>query len=496
MKNIFTYITIAVVFTALGYFISQQVGTESSSWSSQSPKKVERAISSVDADEQKMIDEITDSILAIKNKEQLKESLVALKGKAEANKDKKLVQIYYYALKPLEVMEGLVWRLRGVVESCQVCHISALNFIRSLFYKDYMYGPHVKAILEYLVEPPAEPNGKLFTSVSDLQENYIRPVLIDNLEKTIKGLETTVGQLDDNFSFRFDNRLLTGYDASTGKRFISEAKVDKIVVKGNFYYMLARRERFLGFLYFFINYNFDSVNKYINSVIVRTKVNTILGDILSIGEKPGVVNNTTMDFVEVLKKYPSIGRVFGNKCTAWHDKNLRRSFELYRNVQIHRLAGLKMSLAQSDMNNSEAYLLRPKVLASNEEDFENALEERVKIWNTAFVEGRSVEITNLVAAGQLRVNPGAFFKCYSNLQQFVPFTAKEGGTDHVTDGNYIDKAKKVWRWDYLRGRPVKFKDPKFGGLLPDATNENFYEIYRSFRTNPATRRMATVLPFL
>ncbi|MCB0420632.1 MAG: hypothetical protein KDD61_06535 [Bdellovibrionales bacterium] len=45
MKNIFTYITIAVVFTALGYFISQQVGTESSSWSSQSPKKVERAIS-------------------------------------------------------------------------------------------------------------------------------------------------------------------------------------------------------------------------------------------------------------------------------------------------------------------------------------------------------------------------------------------------------------------------------------------------------------------
>jgi len=43
---------------------------------------------------------------------------------------------------------------------------------------------------------------------------------------------------------------------------------------------------------------------------------------------------------------------------------------------------------------------------------------------------------------------------------------------------------------------VAWDDPTFAGLFPDATNENFYEILRSVKMTPSTRRMGLVLPML
>ncbi|OFZ73903.1 MAG: hypothetical protein A2451_07740 [Bdellovibrionales bacterium RIFOXYC2_FULL_39_8] len=55
---------------------------------------------------------------------------------------------------------------------------------------------------------------------------------------------------------------------------------------------------------------------------------------------------------------------------------------------------------------------------------------------------------------------------------------------------------KIWKWNYNYGKVVSWKDPTFAGLLPEATNENFFQVYRSMRMTPATRRMALVLPLL
>lgn len=536
MKNFVILAVVAVFFTAVGYFANQSNVSDHSSTSSYSGKQVERAISSVPADEMEVIRRIDKSILAVGThkddkgnlippKEQLKASLVELEAEANTHKDMPLVQIYWHALSPLKQMEGIMWRLRGVIETCSVCHLNALNFLRTFFYKDYLYGPHVDAILDYLVEPPTEkPLRKAYKSVTDAQWNYFRPLskedkariarnpglekresLMDAIEASIEGLETAVSKLPDNFRFQFDNRLLTGYDATKRKRFISQDKVSKTVVKGNFYYMIARRQRFLGFLYFFITYNFNDVPTLLNQVVLETGLNTVKARALGwvgAGDKPHVQTNTPMEFVAAIAKYPKLGAnqgLSGDDCTEKTKRFLRRSHELYMNVQINRLKGLQESLRQSTSGKSEDYLIRPNVLRSNQEDFENALTERVAIWKKSYETGEDYQMTNLLAAGQIRVNPSAFFKCHKTLQAFLPYPKGQNGTSQVSRGSYTDRSKKIWRWNYDYGRPDRFKDPTFGGLIPDAEGlegEEFYEVYRSFRTNPATRRMATVLPFL
>lgn len=488
---------IAILMTVLGLFISSCTkNSEDTKTSSTTSTKESRSLASLDSDEAGLVDEINKRITSITSKDQINSrvsEIVALAAKQE-NQDKYVVQLYAAVLEAVPLFEGIVWRMRGVVEKTGIIHLAALDALRGMHYQDYMVGPHLNAALEYVVTPTFDKD--LFKTIGSVQ-NFVSSQIIPSLEKTLKIGYNVVSKTDASWGFDFDQYLMSGHNEEKGVKFLSDKKRFKRVIRPHLYYGISFYEGILGAAKYSVVYDFDKTLDFVTKVVKKSAVNN------TVRQKLGMLPNaiTPKDSIEILRKrsFKSIGKPRMAKALA--QKNLDASLNHFSNALRYEELAYIQTLILSDHSLGDKYIVNPKWLALREEKTKHRLAEKRRIYQAA-LEGKATTITSDVTGQQIRLNVKSLFTVQDDLKVFLPhegnFMGKKKG-DYIRNKagkNVMNKAsgKKIFAWDYFFGKPQAWPDVTFAGFLPDATNENIYEVMRTLKHTASTSAFSNFIP--
>jgi hypothetical protein len=468
----------------------------------------------------KLIQAINEKIVSIKHKSEilpLIEEINEIADKKE-NSSNYTLQLYRAVLTPVKLLEGVVWRLRGVVEKSGVLHMQAINVIQKLYYMDYLYGPHVIAIVDFLVEPSVKETKFMKpSSFQDFMETKLKP----ELEKSLAQVESILSKTDSSWNFVWDAHLVTGYDKDSGKVFISEAKRFKRSITRSYVNFIASNlHRLIGAIEYSTNYNVEQITNIVNAVVKETAINSlkqkfrlkslpesttplqVIAIVNSISKKRVQGRNSSILRRNVtVKTYAEFLTLRKSEEVA--SKNLQSSMKHFHTARKLELAGFKESIDQADHSQGDRYMLNPNILKINREETEQRLQDIISLYESG-IAGQSKIVTSDVTGQQLEVNLSALFTPHNDLKMFLP-TVKTGFDKSVTRGGIIrdnnnkkikhEKTKgTIFAWNYKYGLPIAWENPTFGGFLPNATSENMYSIARTMQLTDSLSNFKSFLP--
>ncbi len=523
MKKNWAFIFIIGIFSFLG-------GKISTNWfapQSESHQPTFRVPSSefMSEKERTFVEEVNRKLISIKSKDQVIPAIKELQDLVSQNPDMKVLKLYELSLRQIPLMEGIVWRLRPLVEACYTCHVRILSYIKWQYSKTYLMGPHVSALLDFFVEP--NKNEKPFESFSEVQD-FISSTMIPIAEGAYKDLDNIINSAPEGYLFDLDSYLALGFDDDNNVRFISDEKRQRKIVRGNLHLYKARKARSLALMYYGVNYNVEDIPAYINEIVKHTGLNSIdskfqkkLGSLMSLGRKDRDWSqvaktlpkpNSLIEYLSALEKFPKIGTPRSSISTSNLLSNLNKSMNYFYESAVARHRGRVDSYNETKNGNSIDYLIQPDAMALNHDQIVHDLSERVTIWKNAVSGKGATPITSTRTGMQFEIDPRAFFKG-SDLKVFLPHWSGYKMVNNFKQkdrGNYLKKGSRrgpktvknkktgesIWRWNYDYGHATWWKDPTMNGLLPNTTNNNVYEKIRSVRYTPSTRRFGAILPTL
>jgi hypothetical protein len=205
-----------------------------------------------------------------------------------------LVQIAAGIARLVPRLEGFIWRLRPIAEPSDYLHATVLYKIRQTYYNDYLYGPHVKALLDFITEPSEgqdqKPNEFIksselkmkFATVADAQDWLLRNITPE-LEKLIYGengkggLTALEGLPDRSFVYDFDRTLLVGH--GNGLTFIDPEEARKLFIKPYLYTMKFLLQRALMGIYYVSALELNDLPKVAAKVLSKTELNEFRGEL-------------------------------------------------------------------------------------------------------------------------------------------------------------------------------------------------------------------------
>ncbi|MAZ47877.1 MAG: hypothetical protein CME65_04900 [Halobacteriovoraceae bacterium] len=457
------------------------------------PSKANRSTAS----DNDLIQSINDRIIAIKNRAEIKpliEEIIRL-SEQDSHRDNQTLKLYRAIIEPMKHMESLIWRLREVVEKSGLMHMQALSMIRKAYYKDYMYGPHILAILDYLTMP--SDTLLQFNRPEDIQE-FANGELKSSLENSLNLVQEVIANTDSDWSFSFDAYLASGYDPENNKVFISEAKrFEKRVNHQYLYFIESNLHRVIGAIEFAVNYDINDYPRFVNQMVSKTAVNT-LKKRLFLRSLPKPI--TPLEMIEAANDYRNFLTLRKSKEEA--QANLSSSMEHFYQARVKELVGFQKSIDETDHNNTDQYFLNPNILKIGREDKENNLKDKISLFEAAKA-GSAKTITSEITGQQIQIDMRALFTPHENLRSFFPTPSGinqaggKGGNLEDENGDRIRHkitGQTLFGWNYRYGKPLSFPDPTFGGFLPGASNENIYDIARTMELTGSLDHLKELIP--
>ena len=459
-------------------------------------------------------------------------------AKRPESKDFLVVQTYAASTRPLIHLRGIVWRMRQIMErDCKVCHLIAVTRIRDAFYSDYMLGPHLRYLTEYLVHPideeytpgiargtgnPSFPidlrykDSFYFDKVSWLQ-NYVASAPKDSLKLPgdqvgygfLSSLQNSRDQLamvrkvlidkgQMGTFFEFDMHLLVG--KKDGMAFISEMNARKTVVGGNIAFMISNVDQLLGSLKWLGVYNFNRLPHFINDLMLKTSLNQTSG--LTKVKIPKA--NSPIEFMSILK------RGFSSVLSLGAHKKLGKMRSRYldnpksaENILAQAKAHIKDSIVMAkngleesvkgSTGDSNKYLLEPRYLTLEYDSTIQTFEKRIEMYSTdGFVS------INTGIDGVVDVNIHALYRPHKSLQNFLPSMAnkRHKRTENVPIPQLNVSSDQKINYEYGKPTAADYEDRTFGGLLEESQvgERNFFNTIRKLKISPETKGFAVFLP--
>jgi hypothetical protein len=465
--------------------------------------KLKRTISSITNEEQSIIEEINNKIISIHSSNQIEDvrRLIISQASKKGHEKMYLLNMYAALVRPLRLLKGIAWRLRGVVEDSGILHVNAVSAIKDIHYSEYMVGPHLKALVKYLVDPNLA--LEKFETMASVQE-FLDDELYTVLNRSLTDFSKIVTSLPDKYQFDLDGYLLTGHQLKREDKspvlFISDSKRFKKVIKPNLFYVQSTMKRVLGAIKYSYVYDFEDAMSISNAMMLKTALNMrpITRKIL-----PNRLPNfmTPKDFVETIEK-----RKYGKFLTL-RIKNKKRAQEYldksrsyFLDANKDELVAFNGSLNNSILEEGSSYLVNPRALYVRKERANRRLNEKIRMYDD-MAASKSSFVTSETTGRQMEFNLAPLFTAHDDLKAFLPKTFlgnKEKRGDYLKENNkkvkHYKTGDKVFAWDYLYGRPNTWKDPTFGGLIPGATNKNLLELTRSLRQTASTYTFVKFLP--
>ncbi len=464
------------------------------------------------------IQEINDRIIAIKTKQEIIPLITFLNTVADKpeNKDNHTLQLYRAVLTPLKHLQGVVWRMRGVVEQSGSLHMQALNVIRKIYYNDYLYGPHIMAVVDYLVEPNI--NEKKFMNMGHAQD-FLENTIKAELKTSLAKVEMILASTDDDYSFVWDAFLVTGHDPANNKVFLSQNKrFKRSINKAYINFVAGNIHRLIGGIDYLVNYNLNQFPQVVNAIVKKTAINNFIKQKFHLQSLPqpttplelmAIINATSSKRVGHHKNTRTIRyKAFANFLTlrkeeAVAKENLTRAMKHFYNARKYELTGFTNSIDTTDHDRGDRYILNPNALKLNRESTERRLKDIIALYEKGLKNQSKVVISN-VTGRSTEVNIAALFTPHQDLKEFLP-TPEEGFNNKISRGGIMrdENGKKIrhaktqgtiFAWNYKYGLPLAWPSPTFGGFLPNASSDKMYEIARSLELTDSLSVFKSFLP--
>lgn len=470
----------------------------------------------VNEEQQAKFDELTNDILKMKTKSDVKtvSSKIIKTSLDPKYSQMPAIVILAQIAKSVLPLEGFFWRLRKLGEQSDLMHTFALFRLRSFAQFDYLYGSHVKAIFEFLTEP-LEKGSRVFNTMSEFQDTLLEaytPVL----EDIIKNLNKLQELPAEQFEFKFDRAIVTG--VSEDIRFIDNDERYRYFIKPYLYTITFLYERFLSSIYFMSSVYLDDLPAAFNDILKKSAINNIENKINIFGEKYSAALGVTPEMVITsFNKYDKLfnARIIKNPVIA--EKNTQKYLDLSfkhaksaANNQLYAfVCGIKYPLSKSDVNpqecmnfdnsfraessfieNGDEYIFNPNRMLIDFKSKYHALSDRAKLFNEA-KDGQYVNIVSDVTGAEINLNIKALFKVRKDWKAFFPTQFEASGKP-----GSINKTVNSWAWNYYYGRPTAFPDPTFGGLFNKSEVSTTADIYKQMTTILYTDGLAPFAVFI
>lgn len=480
-----------------------------------------RNLASVSTGQQLIIDDFTSRILKIKTKEDIEKVRTHISEMAKNYPEFVGVQIFAQSFDILPKLKGIVWRLRGIVEETDITHSIVLSNLRFFYGSRYAYGPHIMAFFQYFVDPTESMNQ--FKDISDVQD-YLSDTIRPALSSILVNLHMSLTFPSEVHHFSLDRRLFAGEDDN--KRYFDSVEAKKEYIKPYTSYIISGVARTIGAIDYLSAYNLNDLPKIMRKVLKKSAINSILGRFKIKPGKRGKGEVKDLPTIQTRKEIFEIVQDFKNfgtprKSLESSQLLLDSAYGMAKMAAEHDLKGYTCSITYSakimsgeevgteyncdssfmeDENFQEEeffivggskFLVDPNLLLINHRQDFHELRDRYRIYHPE--EGNDiVEIVSDATGGVVRINAKGAFKAHKDLKYFIP-------TEYITDfksdtvdiknnvGSYNKRGQ--WEWNYDYGRPTKWNDGAitFGGLFPDATNDNIYEIMYHVRLSRSLR---------
>ena len=493
MKKTFLFlgVMLVVAFGAYKFFDKQAPGID------RDPSSLTRS------GQQQMIDQMNLRILSIQSRSQVKavaDEMIAIASASEAIAYP-AVQMYAAVASLMPSLEGIIYRCRQFVEQSDWIHMSVLFGLRNFKYNDYLYGPHIEAIFDYLTYP-SEQAGKPFRSVAELQDYLLFKVApqIENFMKVAAQLE----QLPpENFEFQFDRSILVGQ--KVGLRFIDPLETKKTFIKPYFYTVEFLLQRTLGTIYYVSALDLNELPMVSNRVLKTTTMNTFVGDLRLGVPVKGVTPMMTYETIKQARTFLNWRNKISNAGQLVETQTLLDWAFYYGQVSAQNqlaayVCGLKYPYMKSRgqmpnvdkvkdcsildqvgstdsyfITEGSKYLFNPNSMILNFKKKYNAFRDRVRAFSTAS-QNRYAMITSDVTGKSLQVNVKAFFNAKVPPRDFLPtgYSASAAASASNIAG--------VSAWNYDHGKPLRFKDYTFGGFFNASEVRDSDSLYQAMAT--------------
>lgn len=507
----------AILFFVAGvaFFLGQQSRTTPAAHQPE-PAKIDRTLAS-NADQQAVIDSMDKLILSINKKEDVKtiaQNILNL-AKDPKNKDFPGVQVYGAIAGIVPQLEGIFYRCRAFVETSDFIHMSWLFGLRDFKYNNYLYGPHVDALFEY-VTYPSEAAGPSFSTVSDLQ-NFLLSNIAPAIEQSLQAAYVLEKLSAEKFEFEFNRTIMVGEGEEL--RFLDPAEAKKKFIKANFYTIIFVLQRALATIYYVAGLDLDELPVVFNRVIRETTINTVKADLRLGSAAKGVTPQMTYEVFKRTKSFlkwkPKV-LIAGKEVST--QEALNRAFSFGLQAAKYQLAayvcGLKQPLDESrgqahdielardclslDSSISEEsyfvphggdYIFNPNSMALGLKTKYTELRDRLRMYVDAD-KGQYASVTSDVTGKTIQVNVRALFNAKVSQRDFLP-------TGYSASPARIDITKpNTHRWLYDHGKPEKFNDYTFGGFFHASEVNSSKTLYQAMTTVMYTNAIADFGVFL
>lgn len=490
------------VMIGLGFVFSKKYNSGLRDPASYVGPKPASALVGANAEQQDIIDNLTEITVSIKKREGVLAAVDEIKRIASEPKHRNYpaVQMYGAVADVVPLFEGIVYRCRDLIEKSDWLNMTALFRLRAFAYNDYVYGEHMKAITDFLTYP-SERVGKPFKTVSELQDFLLNKVAVkmESALAVAKKLEALPSQ---DFQFQLDRTIIVG--RSNNLRFIDADEAKKDFIKPYFFTVSFLLQRVIGSIYYMSAMNLDDMPKVVNKILKKTAMNGFIGDLRADGRT--VRGITPQLLTESIESYPSYMtwktevNYRGSKLTA--GMLLDRAFEYGRSSANYQRAayvcGLKypLDLEKGDqsaevsletcktldvaevgsyhINNGEDYLFNPNSMILNFKQKNKMFQDRVRVFEGA-AKNSYVKVVSDSTGKSIEVNARAFFNTKKSQRDFLP-TSFEGSPSTSVE------SLNTYAWNYSHGRPASYNDYTFNGFFNPKEVGNMKTLYANMTT--------------
>lgn len=427
-------------------------------------------------------------------------------------------------------LEGIIWRCRAFIEPSDWMHMTALFNLRSFAYNDYLYGPHIKALFNYLTYPTTRFTP--FDDVSDLQDYLLKTVApdLDDSFKRLEKLLTNPNLSQEKFQFDFDRTVLVG--SRFGLKLIDDSKEDgekyKHFIKPYFYTAAFLLERLLMTIYYSATLELDDFPELVNHVIMATTINTVKEKV-SVKNKVGQVvsklfrvgdpaKGITPEIIYMeMKKMPNL---FTFRKDVQVQDLLNNAYRHGRSAAEYQLAAYACGITYHYTNggntppkgkcmdqnltkkgfrfiaDGNSYLFDPNRMQQGFKRKYNAFKQRARAYKES-EEQKFSSITSDVHGRTLKVNLRAFFDEKRSPRSFFPLTPNPKGFMLTGDASEaVPDMKNTVAWHYDHGKPIAFNDYTFNGFFKDPQPHDAMGLYQNMTLLMYTPSIAPFAAFI
>lgn len=501
MKKFFLFIAFCAVAFGAIYLTKQPTLTVATDLSSTQPATDPSKFINK---HQQLMDLISTKILAIQTKKDIKSVVSELNKISTDNPEFIGPKIMAGIANFLNKMEGIVWRSRGIVEPSDWLHSTALFQLRNFANYNYLYGQHIEALFNFLVDPPEDTKAKpMFTKLTQLTGFLNSKEIVGDLESQINLLKSADGRPSYEFVFDFDRRIINGIE--DGLPLIDKDEAKRKFIKPYIYTLTFLFQRLAATIHYVDPINMNDLPKFSNAMLRKTTLNMIENKIKIplFGREhavaPGVTPMMLYKTMDEHKDFLTLRKGTDNSY-AWAQYHWKKAFDLNVEAARYQLAAFVCGITYPEqaqngsyptvtvstcnqlnvneyknkfLEDGDKYIFNPNRMLIDLKQKYKAIRDRAVAHSQNQKGTQYVPITSDVTGQTLMVNIKAVYTIPRNGDLKSVYLPASYELEKSPGRNVGD----TWAWNYNHGKPQTFKDPTFNGFFQDGS-----DVYRNMTT--------------